>query len=831
MVLDAADLVGLTRRRWRLGGQVQGVGFRPFIYRVAQQHGLGGFVCNDAAGVTIEAEGPAERVERFAAALTDQLPPLARLEAVACEALPPRGDGADFVIVPSQTTGPIQAAVAVDTVVCDDCLREMLDPADRRHGYGLINCTQCGPRLSIIHRVPYDRANTTMAAFAMCGPCRREYEDPADRRFHAQPTACPTCGPRLELVSPRGVPMPGDPIAQAAAQLSAGGVVAVKGLGGFHLAVRADDERAVARLRQLKQRDAKPFALMCGNLAEARRMVALSQWGAEALCSAAGPIVLARRRPRAAVADAVAPGCHRLGVMLPATPIQHLLMAALSGGVCDLAQRRDGSALGALNLAGLDLPGGGSLGSRSAAPGPSGVEPSGGGLVMTSGNRSDEPLAIDNAEALSRLGGMCDALLWHDRPIARCVDDSVVLDMGDGEVLPIRRARGYAPAALDLPVAAASPGLCVGGHLKNTVAVVHGGQAVVSQHLGDLEHPLAFEHFQRAAQDMQQLFAVQPRWIAHDAHPQYLSTHHARRLARRYGVPLVAVQHHHAHAASVLAEHGQRGPAVAVVCDGVGYGDDGTIWGGEVLLADLRGYRRMAAMEPLNLPGGDSAARDTRRCALALLHQALGDDLQGHPAVRRLIPDARDREMLLAMLRNGVGCVGSSAAGRVFDGVAALLGLVMRNDYEAQAALALEAAATAVSGDGSNEPATDSASRACWRIGPDRHGVQRIDLAPMVHQLLRRRERGEPVCELAMLFHQALAGALAEAAMMAAQRSGVRCVVLSGGVFCNRILTLLLTTRLERCGLDVLRHRRVPANDGGLALGQAAVAAARLGRG
>ena len=807
---------------------MQGVGFRPFVYRLARQRGLGGFVRNDGQGVTIEVQGARQDVEAFGREMLASLPPLAVVKRADWRDVAPDGDQRAFEIIGSDIPGGPRADVTVDTALCDDCRREMLSPADRRFGYALINCTNCGPRYSIVQHIPYDRPNTTMAVFAMCDRCRDEYTNPADRRFHAQPIACHDCGPAVRLVDSAGAPIDGQPIAMAARVLARGQVLAVKGIGGFHLAVRADDQAAVRRLRRLKKRDHKPFALMCRDIACAEGLVELGEAARAAMLSPACPIVLARRlasreRKRAdagsdggpppygrgsseGVGDAVAPGSHRLGVMLPYTPIHHLLYAA---GAPDV-------------------------------------------LVMTSGNSTDEPLATGNDEAISRLGPMCDAILLHDRGIQRCVDDSVVIDMAEQPPLPVRRSRGYAPSSLALPVAGEAMGLCVGGELKNTMAVVRDGRAILSQHLGDLTHVLALENFRRAIDDMLELFGVAPRWIAHDLHPIYLSTAHARALASQRGIELIGVQHHHAHAASLLAEHGEAGPILAVVCDGTGYGEDGTIWGGELLLADLKSYRRLAGLMPLKLPGGDAAAKDTRRCAAALLqgiearrHEGTkGGTRQeaesgiGGRALRRLFGDAQEREMISAMLASGTACAVSSGAGRYFDGVVALLGLCERNHFEAQAGMAMEAAAedflTSRDRKGAvcdcGMPPLAYARRSSEDVPRVRvvgGGLARIDLSGLVLEIARRVEAGDAVGELAWLFHDQLAAAWEQAVVVAAERHGVHTVGLTGGVFCNALLTRMLSERLSRHSLRVLRHEVVPPNDGGLALGQAAVAAAR----
>lgn len=761
------------RRCWRVVGQVQGVGFRPFIYRLATEHHLLGFVLNDAHGVHIEAQGELQNLDAFGQAIIAQCPPLARIDRIEARDVPPRTDEVRFAIRRSRSAESADAEVTVDSAVCPDCLREMRNPTDRRFGHGLINCTNCGPRFSIIRRVPYDRPNTTMAGFAMCPQCAAEYADPMDRRFHAQPTACPSCGPKVQLASPAGEPIHSEPIATAAAMLRDGKVLAIKGLGGFHLAVRADCEEAVGRLRKLKNRDHKPFALMCRDLAAARNLVELSDSAERIMLSSAAPIVLAARRTGANIAAAVAEQSHRLGVMLPYTPIQHLIFEAAED----------------LNV-----------------------------LVMTSANISDEPLVVDNNEAVSRLGGMCDAILWHDRPIERPVDDSVLLDLADEQPLPIRRARGFVPAPLQLPQSNQSPGLCVGGELKNTVAVVRHGSAILSQHLGDLTHIKAYENFRQTIRDMCELFSVAPQWIAHDLHPMYLSTQAAQELARSLNVPLVGVQHHHAHAASVMAENGVSGRVLAVVCDGVGYGTDGTMWGGELLLADVIEYQRLARLTPMRLPGGDAAAKDARRCALSLLHQAFGEECSNLPIARRMFEQESELSFLAGMLQRDVGCALSSGAGRVFDGVSALLGVCLQNSFEAQAAMALE-----------------SAAAGCGDVRWDEEyfavADEAIDLSPLIRRLVDGAMGGESVQVLAAGFHDQFARAWGELVVKQAERHGTEAVALSGGVFCNERLTRLLSQLLRQRGLRVLRHRLVPANDGGLAYGQAAIAAARFREG
>jgi hydrogenase maturation protein HypF len=771
------DASPIARRRWTITGQVQGVGFRPFVHRQAAQLGLLGRVRNTPAGVSIECQGRQDLLDRFIERVRCNAPALAQVSGVEAEDAPLQSGETGFSIVQSADGEPC-AAVTPDAACCGACAAEVMSATDRRSGYGLTNCTDCGPRYTIVKRVPYDRANTTMAGFEMCSACGREYRDNHDRRFHAEPIACPVCGPRVELVDPHGRMLGPDPIDAAVELLRAGRILAIKGLGGFHLAVRADDKPAVHRLRSLKRRDAKPLALMCRSIRAARQLVVLSDRAAQVMQSPACPIVLAQRIHDGVVAANVAPGSQRLGVMLPYTPIHHLLFAR-----------------------GPDLP----------------------PLVMTSGNISDEPLVIDNAECVARLGDMCDGILWHDRPIQRAVDDSILIDMGEEDApLLVRRARGLVPSPIRLPVAVPEQGLCAGADMKGAIAVVRQGEAILGHHLGDLAHPLALAGFRANVDDLCNLFGVRPRWVAHDLHPGYFSTREARHIAEKLNVSAIAVQHHHAHAAGVLAEHGLAGPALAVVCDGTGHGPDGTIWGGELLAADLTSFKRLGRLRPLRLPGGDASAKETRRSALALLWNAWGGSLRHMPIASRLVPDAEQRGMLCGMLDRSINCAASSGAGRLFDAVAAILGLCDRNRFEAEAAMALEAAAARFGRIERDEPLLATLTRS---------PLLQIDLSPLACSIVRRLGEGVSREELAALFHEHLARAWDAVVAEAADSTGLKSVALSGGVFCNAILTRRLTALLERRGLRVLRHTLVPPNDGGIALGQAAVASARLAAG
>jgi hydrogenase maturation protein HypF len=721
--------VGLRRVQVRVEGVVQGVGFRPYVYRLARGHGLGGWVLNDERGVELEAEGDADAVRAFLAALPAKAPPLAGVERVDVAELAPRGE-ATFAIVESAAAGAPAALVAPDTATCDDCLRELFDPGDRRFRYPFINCTNCGPRFTIVRGVPYDRPLTTMAGFAMCERCRAEYDDPADRRFHAQPNACPECGPRLSA-----------PPEQVAAALRAGAIVAVKGIGGYHLACRAGDEAAVGALRARKHREEKPFALMARDLAAAGELVALDAEDERRLTSPARPIVIARRRSGAAVAPSVAPRTHELGVMLPYSPLHHLLLADAG-------------------------------------------EP----LVMTSGNRSDEPIAYRDDDARERLAAIADLIVSHDRPIETRTEDSVAR----GAVF-IRRSRGYVPGVLRLPVRAARDVLACGAELKSTFCLTRGRTAWVGPHLGDLADYETLRSFRHGVAHFERLFAVAPEVVAHDLHPDYLSTAYA---LEREDAELVGVQHHHAHLAACLAEHGETGPAAAAIFDGTGYGTDGTVWGGEVLCGDLEGFERPAHLWPVRLPGGDAAIRQPWRMASAWLLEA---GVQAPAPLRGIDPTRWEAVGRLP-------AVTTTSAGRLFDAVAALCGL--RNDvtYEGQAAMELEAVCS-----------------------PSDHGaypMPGLDPRQAILDVAADVAAGVPAAVVSARFHAGLARAAAD--VVAAQ--GLEVAVLSGGAFQNRILLTATAAHLRAAGLRVLIPRALPPNDGGIAFGQAAVAAARTSR-
>ncbi|NMO91327.1 carbamoyltransferase HypF [Actinomycetospora sp. TBRC 11914] len=745
-----------TRVRVRVSGIVQGVGFRPFVHALAAAHDLGGFVGNDDAGVVAEVEGSPEGVDAFVATLRQRPPALAVVDTVSVAALPPCGEST-FVIGPSRVTGHRDALVSADTAPCADCLAEVSDPADRRHRYAFTNCTHCGPRFTIVRDVPYDRVTTTMAGFAMCAACAAEYHDPADRRFHAQPTCCPACGPTLRLTGLGGPD--DDPVRAAAAALADGAVLAVKGLGGYHLAARADDAAAVSRLRAAKRRDQKPFAVMVADLAAAGGLVVVDEAAAAVLSSRRRPITLLRRRPGAPVADAVAPGNRDLGVMLPYTPLHHLLATEL-----------------------------------------------GAAFVLTSGNLSDEPIAVADDDARDRLGPLVDGFLVHDRPIHVRAEDSVVR-MHRGAELPVRRARGYAPEPIALGFGAPRPVLGLGAEVKSTVCLLRGRRAVLSPHLGDLTNPEAWRAFRHMTGHLARLFGVEPAVLAHDLHPDYLSTKEAvEREEAGDGVELVGVQHHHAHVAACLAEHGRTPedpPVLGVAFDGTGLGLDGAVWGGELLLADLAGCERLGHLAYVPLPGGAAAVREPWRMAAAYLPDEPG------LAVRDRHGDAWDA--VTAMARSGVASPPTSSAGRVFDAVAALVGVRDTVTYEGQAAVELE-------------QLVDPGERGAYPAAVDGGLIAGIDLVRAAADDLRR---GVAPGRIAARFHHGLADATVRAAGAAAAERGVRTAVLSGGVFVNEVLLERVRSGLEALGLAVLVPTRVPCTDGGISLGQVAVAAAR----
>ncbi len=758
----------MARRRLHVDGIVQGVGFRPFVYNLARSGNLTGFVTNTSAGVFLEIEGDDPALDRFEQRLQDELPPLARIVAVESMVIDPVGDD-EFTIRISRDTPGTSTLIPPDVATCADCLREMRDPDNRRHGYAFTNCTNCGPRWTIIDRIPYDRPYTSMAEFTMCAACQAEYDDPDDRRFHAQPNACAECGPQLWLADGEGHKIEsGDAIGAAVERLVAGRIVAIKGLGGFHLAVRADDDDAVRRLRERKHREAKPLAVMV------RDNPAFDDF----LRTPQAPIGLLRRDelPAAlneAIAPAVAPEHRRLGVMLPYTPLHHLLLdeAILRG-----------------------IP----------------------ALVMTSGNASDEPICLDNAEALERLAGIADNWLLHDRGILRRADDSVA-QLLDDEPLFFRRSRGWAPVPILLGKSEGAPVLAVGPELKNTICLLKENRAFLSPHVGDLENLKTYEFFTETTEQLQTLLECEPDVIAHDLHPGYLSTSWARE-AEKQGKQLIGVQHHHAHLAAVLAEHDESGPAVGLILDGTGYGLDGTIWGGEILVGDASGVERAGHLQTLRLPGAETAIRQPWRLAVAVLCDVYGPDRGNWPDLPWL--DRRDVGPVLQILERDLNCPVSSSCGRLFDAIAALTGRWGEVHYEAQAAIEWMSLTSF----------TEVARAEPWPMATraTKAGPFALAFDEVVRGVGEGIAAGERWGSLSARFHATLIHRLTEAVVRTANERGMDTVALGGGSLQNELLLRGLIDALQAAGLRTLRPVQTPAGDGAIALGQAVVARARL---
>lgn len=764
----------LVRHRIRVSGVVQGVGFRPFVHRLATDLCLAGHVGNDEDGVFIDVEGDEHLVLEFEVRLVDEAPPLARIREVSVVEGAVSGERG-FRIVDSRSTGaPPRTYVSPDVAVCADCLAELRDRSDRRYRYPFTNCTNCGPRFTITRRLPYDRPNTTMAGFTMCEACAAEYSDPTDRRFHAQPIACPECGPRLwfdesfELADPLDAVSPGSTTdaALAAAQqaLLDGRIVAIKGIGGYHLACDATSSDAVAELRRRKHRRDKPLAVMVADLDAARRLAVIGDREASLLESPAAPIVLLDRRSGDTPCEEVAPTSPRLGIMLPYTPLHHLLFAETPGGP------------------------------RSAPL----------ALVMTSGNLSEEPICYGDGDARRRLAEIADAWLVHDRPIHVPCDDSVVRVEEEGD-LPVRRSRGYAPLPVRLPFESA-PVMAVGGELKNTFCLVSGADAWMSQHIGDMGSVETLRAFERSGHQFATIYDVTPARVAADMHPGS----QARRWAEGSGLAVEFVQHHHAHIVSLMAERSvpPTERVIGVAFDGTGYGRDGAIWGGEVLVAGYGDFERVTHLRYVPMVGGDATIRRPYRTALSHLWAAGIEWTQALPPVAAAT--GPERTALARMLETGTRCVQTSSMGRLFDAVSALVGIRQTVSYEGQAAIELEAMAAGASGDGVG-----------YRFvldGPD------IDPGPLLAAIAYDVRRSVPVHDIAAGFHHAVALMIADVAEPLAQRSGIDQVALSGGVFQNVLLLELARSELAHRGLTVLVHRVVPPNDGGLALGQAAVA-------
>jgi hydrogenase maturation protein HypF len=751
---------GLEARRLQVNGIVQGVGFRPFVYQLAARYGLKGEVANTSAGVSIRIEGPAESLVAFEKDLAAKSPPLAHI--VEIQSRPhPLQNYADFRITSSRGESVMATLISPDVAVCDDCLREMFDPADRRYHYPFINCTNCGPRYTIIDDIPYDRPKTSMRHFTMCPLCQAEYDDPLNRRFHAQPNACPACGPQISLWDSRRQPIrTADPIAAAAELIRQGKILAVKGLGGFHLAVDALNAQAVARLRQRKLREEKPFAVMSPDMAAIQRYALIEPAEESLLRSIQRPIVLLEKTPSHCLADEVAPRNRYVGAMLPYTPLHHLLLR------CGFTA-----------------------------------------LVMTSGNRSEEPIAIANDDAFERLADIADAFLIHDRDIYLRSDDSVVRQAA-GAARFLRRSRGYVPVPVFLKQAL-PPILACGAELKNTVCLTKGGQAFVSQHIGDLENLATYEFFQKTIDHMQRILAVRPELIACDLHPDYLSTRWADEQA---DIPKVRVQHHHAHIVSCMAEHRIEGSVIGLSCDGTGYGPDGTVWGGEVLIADAAGFERAAHLSCVPMPGSAAAIREPWRMAVSYLDDAYGEGFGSLdlPVLRKAGVDQVN--VILKMIAKRINSPLTSSLGRLFDGVAAIAGLRSRVSYEGQAAMELEMAAR-------------SDAVALYEYAVDGDGPWRVPPAPIVRGVVADVRNECPVSMISVKFHNTVIALLADLCERVRRVHGLTRVVLSGGVFQNARLMTGLIPALEARGFEVFSHRLVPTNDGGIALGQAVIAA------
>ncbi len=766
-IVSAGALTGdRTRLRLIVGGRVQGVGFRPTVFRFARDTGVAGFVKNSRHGVVIEVEGAPGMLERFVRRLLDEPPPLARIDTVDATALETTGDES-FVITTSDEPGSPETLFPVDTAVCEDCLREMRDPGDRRYRYPFINCTNCGPRFTIIEGLPYDRALTTMSGFTMDAYCAAQYTDPEDRRFHAEPVSCPACGPRLRLVDSRWREIPGDPVEEARRLLGEGCIVAVKGLGGYHLACDANDPQVLNRLRERKVRPVKPFALMFRDLETLGRYCIAGDVERRVLTSPESPIVLLGRRDVSPLPDEIAPGNGYIGAMLPYTPLHHLIMET------------------------FDV------------------------LVMTSANFTDEPLISDERELNDLLGVVADAALVHDRPIAHKCDDSILF-VPAGAVVPIRRARGFVPEPVPLAGEPSGTILALGGQEKGTFAVSKGKAAFISPHLGDLGDLRSQRNFRAELAGFIEILGVTPGAVAHDLHPDYFTS----RLAAELDVPVkIGVQHHHAHAVSVMVEHALREPVMAVCFDGTGFGADGRLWGGEFLLARYGDFERLAHLKYLPLPGGEAAIREPWRMGLVHLRNAFGDGVLDIDIPAPCSFSGLPARAVLELVRRGVNAPLSSGAGRLFDAVAFILGCGDRITYEAEAAVALEA--LALGGDPGDR-------RYRFDLSGDAPII--IDPAPVVGEIIDDLRAGAAPPDIAAAFHRSVASLIVELSIELVMRSGCGAVVCSGGVFQNRLLSEEIFRLSGLQPVPFHFHEVVPPNDGGISLGQLRVAAERIGR-
>jgi hydrogenase maturation protein HypF len=753
----------ISLARISVRGVVQGVGFRPFVYQLAVRHNLRGWVRNTSEDVKIEVEGEGGDIERFLKGLREQSPPLAHIEDITATAGPPAGHEKFEIRQSIAETGKYQL-VSPDIATCPDCLREIFDPEDRRYRYPFTNCTNCGPRFTIIADIPYDRPNTTMKVFRMCPECQREYDDPLDRRFHAQPNACPVCGPQLELVDARGNKVECDDIIdKTGALLREGKIVAVKGLGGFLLACDATSEQVVNRLRQRKNRPAKPLAVMVSSLEEAERHCEINEAEAKLLTSPGSPIVLMKWKGESAITKAVAPGLKYLGLMLPYTPLHHLLLR------------------------------------ETGRP-----------LIMTSGNLSEEPIARDNDEALRRLHGIADSFLRHNRDIYARYDDSVMI-VENEEPQFVRRARGYAPYPIHLPYQSRQILSC-GAEEKNTFCLTRDNFAFVSQHIGDMENLETLEHFTNSIALYQRLFRIKPEMVAHDMHPEYLPTKYAKELAGKEKLKLVPVQHHHAHIVSCMADNGvDSRPVIGVALDGTGYGTDGHIWGGELLIADYKKFDRMAHLEYLPLPGGTLAIKKPIRTAIGYLMELELVDRK-LPLFKQI--DEVEREIIKKQVEKKINAPLTSSMGRLFDAVAALIGVRSVIQYEAQAAIDLETCA--------REAAEETEDYPYSLV--EQNGVSIIKIRDLIVAVIKDWHDRRPNPVIAARFHNTIVRMILELCQAISVKTGITEVALSGGVFQNRLLHGKARAMLESAGLTVYTHHQVPCNDGGISLGQAVIA-------
>ncbi len=762
-------------------GVVQGVGFRPFVYNLAARYSLGGYVRNTSGEVEIELQGSAGQVKQFLAALSSQQPPLAIINSIQITELPVLEQPQEKFTIQSSTSKDSRTrTVPPDTATCACCFKELFDPDNRRFRYPFINCTNCGPRFTIIQSLPYDRPATTMSTFAMCNLCQSEYDDPGDRRFHAQPNACPTCGPSLTFVEPNKQEIRDSHAAldEAVRRLSTGGIIAAKGLGGFHLLCDANNEESVLRLRRVKGRYGKPMALMMRNLEMVRIHCQLAEAEAALLSGTASPIVLVKKSSGSNLSAEVAPGVDEWGVMLPYTPLHHLL------------------------LADLNRP-----------------------LIATSGNRTDEPICIDNDEALHRLADIADAFLLHNRPIESRYDDTVTRVWSGVEFI-VRRSRGYAPLPINLPFTAEVPVLACGAHLKNTFCLIDGNRAFVSQHIGDLDNRMALDHFHESLTKFLQLFSISPQLVAHDLHPDYLSTEIATQFAAAHNIPAHPVQHHHAHIVACMIEHNVKEPVIGVAFDGLGLGPDGVLWGGEFLICTWNSWQRRAFFQPVALPGGSAAIKQPWRMALSYLQTSHGQGSSALAALADQLSGQVDRKtfnLVSKQMDSGVNSPLTSSCGRLFDAVSALLGVCPLTSYEGQAAIELEALARSFDQGSPGASGEELVDRYDYEL-EQQSQMFIIKPFPILDAVTTQLQQKVPLPLIAATFHRTIADIILQICLSLRCEDGLSQVCLSGGVFQNMLLLHETRQRLEKANFTVYTPQRLPANDSGVSLGQAVVA-------